>query len=201
MKTKNIIIIVVAVIIIGIAASFGFGLFTFNSLKKTVQEEQDKIIEEVKENNNIPIKQENIIDIGEPAPDITLEDLDGNIVSLKDYEGEKFVLLNFWASWCPPCRAEMPDLNKLYEENKDEDFVVLAVNLGEPDDTVKKFIKENEYSFPVLLDKTQEVGITYQTFSIPTSVMVDKEGKIRAYRPGLMTYAEMKEMLDYTRGE
>lgn len=201
MNTKNIIIIIVAVVIIGIIASFGLKFLTFNSLKKAVEEEQEKIIEEVKENNDAPMKAEKLIDIGEPAPEITLEDLNGNTVSLKDYEGEKIVLLNFWASWCPPCRAEMPDLDKLYEENKDDDFIVLAVNLGESEDTVKKFIEQNGYGFPVLLDKTQEVGITYQTFSIPTSVMVDKEGKIRAYRPGLMTYAEMKEMLDYTRGQ
>ncbi|SDY71175.1 Peroxiredoxin [Proteiniborus ethanoligenes] len=201
MNTKNIIIIIVAVVIIGIIASFGLKFLTFNSLKKAVEEEQEKIIEEVKENNDAPMKVEKLIDIGEPAPEITLEDLNGNTVSLKDYEGEKIVLLNFWASWCPPCRAEMPDLDKLYEENKDDDFIVLAVNLGESEDTVKKFIEQNGYGFPVLLDKTQEVGITYQTFSIPTSVMVDKEGKIRAYRPGLMTYAEMKEMLDYTRGQ
>lgn len=201
MNTKNIIIIIVAVVIIGIIASFGLKFLTFNSLKKAVEEEQEKIIEEVKENNDAPMKVEKLIDIGEPAPEITLEDLNGNTVSLKDYKGEKIVLLNFWASWCPPCRAEMPDLDKLYEENKDDDFIVLAVNLGESEDTVKKFIEQNGYGFPVLLDKTQEVGITYQTFSIPTSVMVDKEGKIRAYRPGLMTYAEMKEMLDYTRGQ
>lgn len=199
MKSKNIILIVVALVIIGIIVSTALGLFTFGFLKKAVVEEQKKVAEEIKDNDITKIELEDIIDIGEPAPDFTLEDLEGNKVSLKDYEGEKIVLLNFWASWCPPCRAEMPDLDKLYKENKDDDFIVLAVNVGETEKTAKIFIEENGYSFPVLLDKTQEVGITYNTFSIPTSVMVDKEGKIRAYRPGLMTYKEMKEMLDNVR--
>ncbi len=196
MKNKNIILIIVTVVIVGIIASVSLGVMGFKFFKKTVIEEQKKDIGNIVENNSPQINIENIIDIGESAPNFTLEDLEGNKVSLKDYEGKKVVYLNFWASWCPPCRQEMPDLNKLYEENKDDEFIVLAVNVGESEKTVKKFIEENGYTFPVLLDKTQEVGITYNTSSIPTSIIIDKEGKIRAYRPGFMTYEQMKDMVD-----
>ncbi|WP_352420316.1 TlpA disulfide reductase family protein [Proteiniborus sp.] len=199
MKNKKIIIITLVIIGI-IAASTALGLFAFRFLARTAAEEQRKVVEEIQKENNLnKIQMEDIIEIGEPAPDFILEDLEGNKVSLKNYEGEKTVLLNFWASWCPPCREEMPDLNKLYEENKDDDFIVLAVNVGESESAVKNFIEENGYTFPVLLDETQEVGVTYNTFSIPTSVMIDKEGIIRAYRPGLMTYEHMIEMLDNVR--
>ncbi len=196
MRSKNKVLLIVGLIIVGIIGSVAIGLFTFDFLKKTVINEQKKDIGNIVENNSPQINIEDIIEIGEPAPNFTLEDLEGNKVSLKDYEGKKVVYLNFWASWCPPCRQEMPDLNKLYEENKDDEFIVLAVNVGESEKTVKKFIEENGYTFPVLLDITQEVGITYNTFSIPTSIMIDKEGKIRTYRPGFMTYEQMKEMLD-----
>lgn len=192
MKNKKLIILILVIIgvIIGTVA---LGIYAFKYLVRTGVEEIKNVEQELAEEENQPVKIEKIIDIGLPAPEFTLEDLEGNEISLKDFQGEKNVLLNFWASWCPPCRMEMPDLDRLYIDYKDDDFVVLAVNLGEDKDTVKEFIEEKGYSFPVVLDKTQEVGITYQTFSIPTSVMVDKEGIIRAYRPGLMTYEEMLE--------
>lgn len=192
MKNKKLIILILVIIgvIIGTVA---LGIYAFKYLVRTGVEEIKNVEQELAEEENQPVKIEKIIDIGLPAPEFTLEDLEGNEISLKDFQGEKNVLLNFWASWCPPCRMEMPDLDRLYIDYKDDDFVVLAVNLGEDKDTVKEFIEEKGYSFPVVLDKTQEVGIIYQTFSIPTSVMVDKEGIIRAYRPGLMTYEEMLE--------
>lgn len=198
MKNKKVIIIV-SVIIGIIVASIGLGFWAIKHLEKTAIEGQKKVVEEVKDNKKIKIELDDIIDIGEPAPDFTLKDLDGNTVSLKDFKGKKAVLLNFWASWCPPCREEMPDLDKLYQENKSDDFTVLAVNVGESEKVVKEFIEEKGYSFPVLLDKTQKIGIAYNTFSIPTSVLVDKEGIIRVYRPGLMTYKQMLETLDSIR--
>lgn len=195
MKNKKAIII--ASVIVGIiVVSIGLGFLAINHLKNLAIKEQQEIIQGARDNDTTKIELDDIIDIGEPAPDFTLKDLNGDTVSLKDFKGEKAVFLNFWASWCPPCREEMPDLDKLYQESKDDDFTVLAVNVGESEKIVKEFIEENGYSLPVLLDKTQEVGIAYNTFSIPTSVVVDKEGIIRVYRPGLMTYEQMLETLD-----
>lgn len=201
MKNKKFIVIIL--IIIGVViASILLRIFMFKYLSKKIVEEKNEIQEKVEEEiikSEINSMQDDIINIGETAPDFTLEDLDGNKVSLKDFKGEKIVYLNFWATWCPPCRMEMPDLNRLYEEYKDEDFVVLAVNLGESEKIVREFIEENQYTFPVLLDESQKVGINYNTFAIPTSVIIDKEGVVRVYVPGLLTYEEMKEALESAR--
>lgn len=131
---------------------------------------------------------------GEKAPDFTLEDLDGNTVSLSDYQG-KNVYINFFATWCPPCRGEMPDLEKIYQKYKDEDIVVLAVDLGEDKDTVKSFIEENKYNFNVLLDSDQTATEQYNITSIPVSVFIDKQGNIEAKQVGAMTMDQMESAI------
>ncbi len=197
MKNKKIVIIL-SVIVAIVALSIAIGVLATRHLQKIALEKKgeiEEIIEEARDDDAGKVAVEDIVEVGDLAPDFTLLDLDGNTVSLQDFKGEKVVYLNFWATWCPPCRMEMPDLDKLYQENKSDDFVVLAINLGESEKLVKEFIEENGYSFPVLLDKSQKVGIAYNTFSIPTSVVIDKEGIIRSYRVGLMTYDQMLEMV------
>lgn len=125
------------------------------------------------------------------APDFTLIDLGGKTVSLSDFKG-KNVYLNFWASWCGPCKLEMPDLEKIYQEFKDKDLIVLAVNVGENKSKVEAFVTSNGYSFPVLLDIQGKAAQTYKVSSIPVSVFVNKEGLIVAKRIGLMTYSQME---------
>lgn len=127
----------------------------------------------------------------EKAIDFTLKDLNGNKVSLSDFKG-KNVYLNFFATWCPPCRAEMPDIEKMYQKYKDKDFVVLAVDLGEDRDTVKNFIEKNKFSFNVLLDSDQSVGEKYNISAIPVSVFIDKKGNVVAKKVGAMTGVEME---------
>lgn len=131
------------------------------------------------------------IELGK-AKDFTLVDLNGNKVSLSDFRGKK-VFLNFWATWCPPCKAEMPEIEKVYQETKDSDFVILAVEIGEPLDTVKPFISKNNYNFKVLLDQDQSVASAYGISAIPTSFFIDEEGNIISKRVGGMNYEEMKE--------
>lgn len=128
----------------------------------------------------------------EKAIDFKLKDLNGKNVSLSDFKGKK-VLLNFWATWCPPCRAEMPDIEKLYLEDKDSDLVILAVNLGEDTQTVKSFIDKNKYNFNILLDSDQAVAIKYNIVSIPTSFFIDKEGNIVSKKVGAMSIEEMRD--------
>jgi len=123
--------------------------------------------------------------------DFTLEDLEGNKVSLSDYKGKK-IFINFWATWCPPCKAEMPDIEKLYQETKDGDLVVLAINIGDDKKTVQDFISKNNYNFKVLLDIDSAVGQMYQVSSIPTSYFVDTEGNLDDGRIGSMNYETMK---------
>lgn len=130
----------------------------------------------------------------EKAPDFKLKDLNGKEVSLSDYKG-KNVLLNFWASWCPPCRAEMPDIEKLYQETKNTDTVILAVNLGEDRDTVKSFIDENKYNFDILLDSDQRTAAKYNISSIPSWFFIDKDGNIVTSHIGAMSLAQMRSYI------
>ncbi len=109
------------------------------------------------------------------APAFTLKDLDGNDVTLSSYKG-KVVLLNFWATWCPPCRAEMPSMQRLSDGLEGEKIELIAVNVAESTKTVEKFIEENGYTFTVLLDPNAYIAATYGFRSIPTTYIIDAEG-------------------------
>lgn len=127
-----------------------------------------------------------------PALNFKLKDLNGKEVSLSDFKGKK-VFLNFWASWCPPCKAEMPDIEKLYEETKDTDLVILAVNIGEDNSSAKSFMEKNKYNFTILLDSDQIIAAKYNISGIPTSFFIDKEGNIIYSTQGGMTLDQMKD--------
>ncbi|MFO7820210.1 MAG: TlpA disulfide reductase family protein [Halanaerobacter sp.] len=169
----------VGLIVILVLMIIGLGLYyqlNKPSLNKEAKEVQGEVGIEV---NNI-------------APDFELTNLDGERVSLSDYRG-KYLLLNFWATWCPPCRREMPDLNEFHKENKD-DFVVLAVNLGGAKEKVSKFIDDGSYIFPVLLDENKEVGDRYNIASIPTSYFIGPQGKIQDIKKGAITKTELDKI-------
>jgi thiol-disulfide isomerase/thioredoxin len=113
----------------------------------------------------------------EVSYDFTLQDLEGKPVSLSDYKG-KVVFIDFWASWCPPCRASIPAVEKLYEQYKDdEDFVVLGINLQEDKDTILKFMKKQKMNYPVLLSDKKVIS-NYKISSIPRFFIIDKNGEI-----------------------
>lgn len=114
---------------------------------------------------------------GSTAYDFTLQDLSGNKVKLSDYKG-RVVLLEFWATWCPPCRASVPSLEKLHETYKDKGLAVLAVSLDEGGwDTVKSFVQKNGITY-VVLKGNDEVIDKYQVRTIPLILILDKEGRI-----------------------
>ncbi|HET6569069.1 MAG TPA: redoxin domain-containing protein [Rhodothermales bacterium] len=115
---------------------------------------------------------------GKPAYDFELERLDGGTMSLASLRG-KVVLVNFWATWCGPCRVEMPMLQKLYEEYRDEGFEVVAVSVGEPRTDVAPFVKTNGFTFPVLLDQDTAIANAYMAGAIPMSVIIDRDGVVR----------------------
>ncbi|MBU3088223.1 TlpA family protein disulfide reductase [Clostridium gasigenes] len=184
--------------ILAITILFGVSLYTVINYNK------NKTINLGNSNNiSLPVETDgNKIDMEnsqtttkEKAIDFKLKDLNGKDVSLNDFKG-KNVLLNFWATWCPPCKAEMPDIEKLYQENKNSDLVILAVNLGEDKQTVKSFIEKNKYTFDILLDSDQDVAIKYNIVSIPTSFFIDKEGNIVSKKIGAMTLEEMKSYIN-----
>ncbi|MBT3273531.1 MAG: redoxin domain-containing protein, partial [Spirochaetales bacterium] len=109
------------------------------------------------------------------APDFTLENLNGEEITLSSLKG-KVVLLNFWATWCPPCRAEMPSMQEMYLLLEDENFELLAVDVQEPKKTVADFIEKNGYTFPILLDTSGRTGAVYGARSIPTTYIIDADG-------------------------
>lgn len=135
---------------------------------------------------------------GEMAPDFELTTLAGDPVKLSDYQGKK-VILNFWATWCPPCRAEMPDMQKYYEEQAEGEGVeILAVNLTTADkgmDAINAFMEEFGLTFPVPMDTEGDIGELYQAASIPTSYMIDTEGRVQNKIVGPMNEEMMQDFI------
>jgi thiol-disulfide isomerase/thioredoxin len=115
-----------------------------------------------------------------PAPAFTLEDMDEELHSLKDLRG-KVVLLNFWATWCPPCQREMPSMERLYQKLNGEDFTVLAVNQMEDGDHVFAYIGQLDVdpTFTILFDKDSKVSNSFRVNGLPTTYLIDKQGSIR----------------------
>ena len=126
---------------------------------------------------------------GGATPPLVLNDLNGKTHNLKDYRGQ-VVLINFWATWCPPCRAEMPSMQRLKEKMAGKPFVILAVDMGEPEDVVRSYIREIKTDFTVLMDKDGRALKAWKVFAFPTSYVIDEKGKIRY---GLMGHIEWDE--------
>ncbi|MFA7388712.1 MAG: TlpA disulfide reductase family protein [Thiohalobacteraceae bacterium] len=112
-----------------------------------------------------------------PAPDFELPDLEDRMHKLSDYRGN-VVVLNFWATWCPPCRYEMPSMQRAAEKTRDEDIVFLGVDVGEDQDTVFTFLADYPVDFPLLLDRDASVIEQYPVTGLPTTYIIDPEGRI-----------------------
>ena len=133
--------------------------------------------------------------VGRPAPEFQLPNLEGQSISLGDFRG-KSVLINFWTTWCPPCRSEMPYIQEVYEEWSDKGLVVLAIDIGESSSKVENFMQSYNLSFPVLLDSNQSVSLKYRIRAIPTTFFIDKDGIIQDISIGAFpSKAEIEESL------
>ncbi|MBI2878619.1 MAG: TlpA family protein disulfide reductase, partial [Candidatus Rokubacteria bacterium] len=119
------------------------------------------------------------LDPPRPVPEFTLKDLAGRAVSLRDLRG-RIVFLNFWATWCPACRDEMPSMERLHREFGDQGLVLLAVNFQERRETVAAFMREHGLTFRTLLDPDAAVSDQYGVRFIPTTVILDREGRMLA---------------------
>ena len=123
--------------------------------------------------------------VGESAPDIAFTTLEGRPMKLSELRGQ-VVLLNFWATTCPPCRAEMPALQSVYAQVKDQGGVVVAIDQREAPETVQRFVDEFQLTFPVSIDSTGGIFARYGVQFIPTTFVVDKQGVVRFMKVGEM---------------
>lgn len=129
--------------------------------------------------------------VGGKVGDFALVDLSGQPIRLSDFSGQP-VLINAWATWCPPCRGEMPALESYYRAHRSDGFVLLAVNAGESQGTVRSFIAQAGFTFPVLLDPGQRVlsGLGVQAF--PTSILIGRDGRVMYMQAGGLTPAMLE---------
>lgn len=138
-----------------------------------------------------------------PAPDFSVYDSQGNAVKLSDFTG-KLVVLNFWASWCPPCRSEMPHFNEVYSTIKDE-VVFMMVDLTdgqrETQATGQKYVEKQGYDFPVYFDKKQQAAAAYDISSIPTTFLIARDGNIVKVYRGSIDKETLQEAVNTLIGE
>lgn len=128
---------------------------------------------------------------GSPAQSFILPELRGGTASLQDFRGH-LVVLNLWASWCPPCRAELPDLQRLYDQLRMKKLVVLGVNEGESAQRAQAFAGALRLHFPILLDENQSYGRVYAALGLPTTIIIDGRGTIVRGFDGALTFDQMK---------
>lgn len=165
--------------------------------KEGAKEKSNSETEEVSSaDEDVPGVDLSEVEEGKLAPDFELVTLDGETVKLSDYRGKK-VILNLWATWCPPCRAEMPHMQNFYEKNKDKGIEIVAVNLTNMDNgkmQINKFVNDFGLTFDIPLDEDGDIGMQYQAFTIPTSYIIDTEGRIASKVVGPMDEPTMESL-------
>ncbi len=130
------------------------------------------------------------MEVSRPAPELVLEDLDGNPVSLSALRGQ-VVLVNNWATWCPPCRAEMPALEAYYQENRGKNFTLVAIDAGDPVSEVVRFAQSMELTFPIWMDRNSTALAAFNTTALPSSFVIDGQGTIRLAWTGAIDRATL----------
>ncbi|WP_102344942.1 TlpA family protein disulfide reductase [Bacillus sp. Marseille-P3661] len=161
-----------------------------NSNEESANQEDTTGTEVVKESDTIGLER------GQIAPDFELKTLEGETVRLSDYRGTR-VFVNFWATWCPPCRAEMPDMEKVYKEM--DNVEILAVNLTDSEqneEVVEEFVADFGLTFPILMDRNSEVASMYRVQAYPTSYMIDSNGRIQFIAIGAMNHDLMVQEIE-----
>ena len=144
-----------------------------------------------------PVAARGIVKVGDEAPNFNLRDLSGNMVSLSQMRG-KVVLVNFWATWCGPCRIEMPAMEQLYRSYSRKDFEILAVSTDAQGAAVTRpFQQEMGFTFPILHDAEYRIGLMYGARSLPMTFMVDRQGIVRQIVPGARDWGgpEARELI------
>lgn len=141
--------------------------------------------------SNLTKEKTAVLQVGDNAPDFALIDMNGEKHQLSDYKGQG-VFLNFWGTWCKPCEREFPLMDKHYQDYKDQGLQILAVNIGESDFAVQKYVDRKGLTFPVLIDANKSVMETYNINPLPTTMLVNPEGKIEKIITGEMSDEAIK---------
>lgn len=145
--------------------------------------------------NNLTKEKIEVLKVGDEAPDFSLVDMKGVKHQLSKYRGQG-VFLNFWGTWCKPCEEEFPLMEKQYRLFKDQGVEILAVDIAESDFVVQKFVDRKGLTFPVLIDKTKSVMESYNINPLPTTILVNPEGKIEKIITGEMTEEDIKGYME-----
>lgn len=147
---------------------------------------KETVTRELKDNENTGL------DIGNQAPDFILKSINNKNVQLSSFRGKKSVVVNFWATWCPPCREEMPAFEEIFVRNKDK-LEILGVNLQESERAINNFVKEVPVTFTLLLDPNSEIKKLYNVFTQPVTYFISKDGVIVDKKFGPLTPQEIEE--------
>lgn len=134
------------------------------------------------------------VEVNFPAPGLALQDLEGSPVSLDGYLG-KTVLVNNWATWCPPCRAEMPILQAYYQEHRHQDFVLVAIDSGDPAEQVIEFANQFNLSFPIWIDQEMKAIQEFRNPALPSSYLIDKHGTVILAWSGALTQDNLEKYI------
>lgn len=139
------------------------------------------------------------VNVGDDAVDFKLETLDGEEIQLSQITSEKGVILNFWGTWCKPCREEMPHMNQVYNEGH-EDYEIVAVNVSENNQQIEQFLSglSEDLNYPIALDRNRSVTKAYNIGPLPTTIAVNKEGKVVAKQEYQLTKEDIYAMIDDT---
>jgi len=145
--------------------------------------------------SNLSKEKNGVLQVGDEAPDFVLTDMNGERHQLSEYKGQG-VFLNFWGTWCKPCEREFPLMDKQYQEVKDQGLQILAVNIGESDFVVQKYIDRKGLTFPVLIDDNKSVMETYNINPLPTTILINPEGEIEKIITGEMSEESIKQYME-----
>ncbi len=178
-----------SIVVIALVAAV-FGLGTAAIIVKSIPTQNNPVIV-------LPTANIRRLGMNAPAPDFTLKTFDGKAVSLKDLRG-KTVLINFWASWCPPCRLETPDLVAAYQELGGSGVAFVGIGTQDDTDKLKQFVAENKVTYTILEDPKGAVSDAYNVLGLPTTVLIDSKGLVRKEFSGAVTkdqvIAEIKKL-------
>ena len=163
----------------------GAGLLLLGAVALALLPKPGNTAESSEVNSAIPVE------VNYPAPELSLNDLDGNPVTLEDYLGT-VVLVNNWATWCPPCKAEMPTLQAYFEDHTDKGFTIIAIESGDPVAEVKEFVKDYGLTFPVWADANMASIAAFRNPGLPSSYVIDRDGTVRLAWAGAVS----RKMLD-----